>query len=109
MKLVVFDIDGTLTDEKTRAVYRKLSRKSGVQVAVITSKTRAGAEEFLDEYDLDYEFLDTNLLKFFPLRGRSITFTKGQKIYVGNTVRDMVAATLAGWEFIHVSRVDEAL
>lgn len=108
-KIVAFDIDGTLTDDKTRAVYRKLEQKVGVKVGVITSRSRPEAEKFLDEHDLSYEFLDANLLKFFPLRARGITFSGNPEIYVGNTVRDMFTATLTGWEFIHVSRVDEAL
>lgn len=109
IKVVAFDIDGTLTDEKGRAVYRKLEQKSGVKVGVITSRSHSEAKKFLSEYDLTYEFLDTNLVKYFPLRGRGITFSGNPEIYVGNTLRDMLSSTVAGWQFIHISRVDEAL
>lgn len=108
-RVVAFDIDGTLTEEQAMNVYRKLQRKNGVTVGVITSNPRLTAEQFLDKHDLKYEFLNTNLIKYFPLRGQGLTFADKKVTYVGNTARDMFAAKLAGWEFIHVSQVDKAL
>jgi phosphoglycolate phosphatase-like HAD superfamily hydrolase len=108
-RVVAFDIDGTLTEQKAKDVYRKLYQKSGVTVGIITSNPRARAENFLDENDLQYEFLNANLLKFFPLRGQGLTFTGMKMTYVGNTARDMFAAKLTGWDFVHVSEVDKAL
>jgi len=109
MKVVAFDIDGTLTEQKALDVYKKLEQQSGTTTGIITSKSKEQAKSFTEDNDLTYEFLDTNLLKFLPLRGRGITYSGNPEIYVGNTMRDMFSAKLAGWEFVHVSNVDAVL
>lgn len=102
MRYIAFDIDGTLTQESLLQDYRLIQDRDGFVVGIVTARGRDDARSFVDEHNLQTDFLKTRLLKAPPLLSLRLRADGGDNRYqyVANTTRDKVASRISGWEYV---------
>lgn len=101
MNIVAFDIDGALTDDGAVGLYRRTQHRRNVKVGIVTARTKRSAQEFVQETDLDTDFLMATQFKGQALQEVENMFSGDveQKIYYGSWARDRLHARIAGWEY----------
>lgn len=105
--VVAFDIDGTLTNSDARRVYNSLQILDDVSVGIVTSNPPHLATRFSRDNNLEADFNQSALVKLRALLGLRMVFIGADVVYVGDTFRDKLSAKAAGWEFVHVSEIED--
>ena len=104
MRMVVFDLNGTLDTEKGLEYYKEQASRDDTIVGILTGNTIQSAEHFSEQHDIEPHFIRRGIFKAPRLNQIRIARVE-DVIYVGNMITDEIAAKLAGWKFISVSEL----
>lgn len=108
MKIVAFDLDGTLQTEEGLRFYREQKNRDNTKVGILTAGDVSEAKKFAKEKNLDPDFVMRGIIKSIRLVVIAGEIdTSKQHIYVGDRVTDRMAAVLAGWEFKDIREIKE--
>lgn len=92
--VIGFDIDGALTEDRGKRLFRDRSEKCDAPVGIVTARPEPLAEEFVEENDLNPDFVISSQLKHTELPEGSC--------YYGSWERDHLHAILGGWQYEEV-------
>jgi|APHM01.1.fsa_nt_gi hypothetical protein len=105
-KVIVFDIDGTLTDDDVFKAYQELRRQPKITTGIVTRRTPTLSDQFIHENDIDPEFVENRVIKSFAFNRIKSNIGGEQYIYVGNRVTDYMYSRLSGWDFVLAQTVE---
>lgn len=105
--VIAFDIDGTLTEDQEWNTYKQAHRDTDAAVGIITSRPSEFAEPFISELPMEPEFTKMQLQKMGAMFSIARQYPNGDKLYVGNTVRDSLATAWSGWDFTTIHSATE--
>lgn len=111
MKVVAFDIDGTLTEPEGMELFRELSGRKEIFVGVISRRRPSKAVEFIKENNLQINFEEMGFIKTIPLLQQKAGFflVADEFIYIGNRTMDRIASAVTMWRFVHIDDAPQIL
>jgi len=107
--VIAFGIDGVVTKERVRYVYKSLERCNSVYVGLITTQIPLFTKFLIDEWNLSPDFVEAGYFRTYTLASYKLRYSKKELIYVGSTILENLAAELTGWRYVWRNKAEQRL
>jgi len=107
--VVAFGIDGVVTKERVRYVYKSLERCDSAYVGLITTQIPLFTNFLVDEWDLSPNFVEAGYFRTYALASYKLEYSDKELIYVGSTILENLAAELTGWRYVWRNKAEQRL